>query len=228
MWGHRGNCCNIGLWRKIQLTSFCRETRSEAAPKRRQDHSRGRKPPDRDLHNDEPRRGERFDLSIVFCRPFGACCRTEPSRGLRASRLPPAGIFGPFRGLKSSFATDTRLGVCPRNRRGRAHGACTASARREEEAISMHIVDDEQRSDRGATPMRPSGSGRCGGICGVGAPRRCTPTSPASRRLASAPAAPGTRPLLILGQAPRASRRPLGDPIRGRTIAPRSSWINPV
>jgi ribosome recycling factor len=30
-------------------------------------------------------------------------------------------------------------------------------------------------------------------------------TSPASRRLASAPAAPGTRPLLILGQAPRAS-----------------------
>ena len=28
-------------------------------------------------------------------------------------------------------------------------------------------------------------------------------TSPASRRLASAPAAPGTRPLLILGQAPR-------------------------
>ena len=28
------------------------------------------------------------------------------------------------------------------------------------------------------------------------------PASPASRRLASAPAAPGTRPLLILGQAP--------------------------
>jgi hypothetical protein len=66
----------------------------------------------------------------------------------------------------------------------------------------VHIVDDEQRSDRRATPMRPSGSGS-GGICGVGAPRRCTVTSPASRRLASAPAAPGTRPLLILGQAPR-------------------------
>jgi len=33
------------------------------------------------------------------------------------------------------------------------------SARREEEAMSMHIVDDEQRSDRRATPMRPSGSG---------------------------------------------------------------------
>ena len=25
--------------------------------------------------------------------------------------------------------------------------------------MSMHIVDDEQRSDRRATPMRPSGSG---------------------------------------------------------------------
>ena len=35
-----------------------------------------------------------------------------------------------------------------------------------------------------------------------GAPRRCTETSPASRRLASAPAALGTRPLLIIGQAP--------------------------
>jgi hypothetical protein len=33
------------------------------------------------------------------------------------------------------------------------------SARREEEAMSMHIVDDEQRSDHRATPMRPSGSG---------------------------------------------------------------------
>ena len=71
--------------------------------------------------------------------------------------------------------------------------------------MSVHIVDDEQRSDRPATPMR---LGRCadpdpfgfrlgGGICCVGAPRRCVPTSPASRRLASAPAKPGTRPLLI-------------------------------
>ena len=47
------------------------------------------------------------------------------------------------------------------------------------EAMSVHIVDDEQRSDRGATPMRPSGSGRRG-----------------------ASAAPGTRPLPILGQTP--------------------------
>jgi hypothetical protein len=49
--------------------------------------------------------------------------------------------------------------------------------------MSVHIVDDEQRSDRPATPMR---LGRCadpdpfwfrrrGGICCVGAPRRWTP-----------------------------------------------------
>ena len=35
------------------------------------------------------------------------------------------------------------------------------------------IVDDEQRGDRRAIPMRPPGSGRRGGICCVGAPRRC-------------------------------------------------------
>ena len=28
--------------------------------------------------------------------------------------------------------------------------------------MSVHIVDDEQRSDRRATPMRPSGSGLAG------------------------------------------------------------------
>jgi hypothetical protein len=39
----------------------------------------------------------------------------------------------------------TNLRVCPINRRGRAHGAYMASARREEEAMSLHIVDDEQR-----------------------------------------------------------------------------------
>jgi hypothetical protein len=46
---------------------------------------------------------------------------------------------------------------------GRAHGACMGSAKREEEAMSRHIVDDEQRSDRRASPMRPSGSGVAGG-----------------------------------------------------------------
>jgi hypothetical protein len=33
-------------------------------------------------------------------------------------------------------------GACPRIRRGRAYGACRASARREEEAMSVHIVDE--------------------------------------------------------------------------------------
>ena len=79
-------------------------------------------------------------------------------------------------------------GACPRIRRGRAHGACAASARRKEEAMSVHIVEDEQRSDRRAIPMRSSDSGRRRGIRFVGAPRRCAPTSPASRRLASATA----------------------------------------
>jgi hypothetical protein len=50
------------------------------------------------------------------------------------------------------------------------------------------------------------------GICGVGAPRRCTETSPASRRLASAPAALGTRPLLIFGWAPRINADIIDDP----------------
>ena len=54
------------------------------------------------------------------------------------------------------------LGARPRIRRGRAHGACPASARREEEAMPLRIVDDEQRSDRRATPMRPLGSGGAG------------------------------------------------------------------
>ena len=93
----------------------------------------------------------------------------------------------------------------------------SASSRREEEAMSMYIVDDEQRrialglrtqfrNPHAAGPQAdpgPFGFRRRGGICGVAAPRRCTPTSPASRRLASAPAALGTRCLLILGQAPR-------------------------
>jgi len=44
------------------------------------------------------------------------------------------------------------LGARPRIRRGRAHGACEASSRREEEAMSVHIVDGEQRRDRPQSP----------------------------------------------------------------------------
>jgi hypothetical protein len=54
--------------------------------------------------------------------------------------------------------------------------------------MSMHIVDDEQRRDRPQDPC---------------APRRCAPTSPASRCLASTPAALGTRPIVL---SPRAAR----------------------
>jgi hypothetical protein len=61
--------------------------------------------------------------------------------------------------------------------------------------MSVHIVDDEQRSDRRATPMHPMGSG------GV--------ETSAERCLASAPTASGTRPLLILGQAPTTTHRQL-------------------
>jgi hypothetical protein len=59
-----------------------------------------------------PGKGERFYLSIVFYRPVGAWVRMESSRGLRALRLPPAGIFGPW-GLKPSFATETSQGLRP-------------------------------------------------------------------------------------------------------------------
>ena len=63
------------------------------------------------------------------------------------------------------------------------------------------IVDDEQRSDRRATPMRPPGSGVARASAVLPLLDDVT-ASPASRRLASAHATPGTRPLLILGQAP--------------------------
>jgi len=54
----------------------------------------------------------------------------------------------------------------------------------------------------------PCGFRRRGGICCVGAPRRCTPASPASRRLASAPAPLGTRPTVL---SPRAASWPPGS-----------------
>src|SRR5262245_2998859 len=50
--------------------------------------------------------------------------------------------------------------------------------------------------------MRPRGSPRRGAVCFVPAPRRWR-ASPSSRRLAADPAARPTRPMAILGQAPR-------------------------
>jgi hypothetical protein len=75
------------------------------------------------------------------------------------------------------------------------------------------IVDDEQRSDRRATPMRPLGSGFAQASAALPLLDDVT-ASPASRRLASARAKPGTRPLLILGQAPsrEAESRTAADP----------------
>jgi hypothetical protein len=67
------------------------------------------------------------------------------------------------------------------------------------------IVDDEQRSDRRVTPMRPSGSGIARASAALPFFDDVT-ASPASRRLASARAKPGTWPLLILGQAPGMAR----------------------
>ena len=80
------------------------------------------------------------------------------------------------------------------------------------------IVDDEQRSDRRATPMRPSGSGVARASAALPL-LDDVPASPASRRLASAHATPGTRPLLILGRAPRAilDHKP-SCPVGGRAL----------
>src|SRR5262245_7031735 len=54
-------------------------------------------------------------------------------------------------------------------------------------------------------PHAPFGFRRRAGICGVAAPQQCA-ALPASRRLASPGAALGTRPMLLLGQAPRTKR----------------------
>ena len=63
----------------------------------------------------------------------------------------------------------------------------------------MHIVDDEQRSDRRATPMRPSGSGFA--LASAALPLLDDGTaSPASRRLASARPALAPKCELILAR----------------------------
>src|SRR5512136_841434 len=84
------------------------------------------------------------------------------------------------------------------------------------------IVDDEQRRDRPATPMRPSGSGGAWASA-VLALLDDVPALPASRRLASAHAALGTRHILILGQAPR--RRGFGLPRTAGRIKLHILWL---
>jgi hypothetical protein len=63
------------------------------------------------------------------------------------------------------------------------------------------IVDDEQRGDCPATPMRPKDCGGAWASASLALLDNDT-TLPASRRLASARAALATRHILILGQAP--------------------------
>jgi hypothetical protein len=86
-----------------------------------------------------------------------------------------------------------------------------------------------QRSS--SNPHAPFGFRLGRGICFVGAPRRCAPTSPASRRLASTPSKPGTRPLPILGQAPSGSDYLLTDSANfNPNTALRGNWteLTPV
>ncbi len=64
------------------------------------------------------------------------------------------------------------------------------------------IVDNEQQRDRPAIPLRPKGSGCAWTFAALALLDNVT-TLPASRRLASVLAAPGTRHIPILGQAPR-------------------------
>ena len=74
----------------------------------------------------------------------------------------------------------------------------------------VHVNRRRRATQRSSSnPHAPFGFRLGRGICFVGAPRRCAPTSPASRRLASAPSKPGTRPLPILGQAPNAWIHPI-------------------
>ena len=72
-------------------------------------------------------------------------------------------------------------------------------ARRERRAYPLRYVRSEQHSQRACGPQ-PAGARRRAGICFVAAPRRC-PTSPSSRRLASArPAlAPKCTPYFLTG-----------------------------
>ncbi len=116
--------------------------------------------------------------------------------------LEPASDNGKITLAHSATAGQIALGACPRIRRGRAHGACEARSRREEEAMSMHIVDDEQRRDRPQHPCALPVPGVRGHL------RRCRSSAmynDAYLRFALpgiCPLTAGTRPLLILKRAP--------------------------
>jgi addiction module HigA family antidote len=83
------------------------------------------------------------------------------------------------------------------------------------------IVDDEQRRDRPASPMRPKGSGGAWASASLVLLDN-VPALPASHRLASAHAALGTRHILILGQAPR------GLSLKGRMFVEIKKGLPPI
>ena len=86
------------------------------------------------------------------------------------------------------------------------------------------IVDDEQRRDRLATPMRPKGCGGAWASASLALLDNVT-ALPASRRLASAQAALATRHILILGHAPSAPKNvqcPIFN-IEGKTLQ-KNNW----
>ena len=67
----------------------------------------------------------------------------------------------------------SRLGASPRIGDGRAHGACEASSRREEESMPS-TSSTTSNADIARNPHAPFGFRRRGGIRVVGAPRRWT------------------------------------------------------
>ncbi len=92
------------------------------------------------------------------------------------------------------------IGACPGSRWGRADGACVGRARSEEEAMQGHRRRLALKRCT-ASPIRPKGYGGTRSST-VLAFLDNVQTFPASRRLVSDPAAPVTRPDLLLGQAP--------------------------
>jgi hypothetical protein len=84
------------------------------------------------------------------------------------------------------------------------NGACEVRSRREEEAMRTSATTSNDELTR--NPLAPSGFRRRADICGVATPGQ-GPTLPASRRLASAGTALGTRPMPLLGQAPSESAK---------------------
>src|SRR5437016_14192134 len=112
-----------------------------------------------------------------------------------------AGVKTPLHEILIKFLS------CFRTLRARQEIRCTFCcwppgplARRERRAYPVRYVRSEQHRQRACGPQ-PGGARRRAGICFVAAPRRCTPASPASRRLASArPAlAPKCTPYFLPG-----------------------------